>query len=267
MAVDVVPALNNAIKAKYQAGLMGNVRLKRIMYRIRDGTATLADMDGYAELLGESLSDAFSAVLTPEALPDGILYYNIANRTVKPFMKQNFDNINQVAGAVQAVMDEKKGIGLKAVNPDFPEARVKGLIDLLTGAKDFTQWLGEPVVNTTMSFADDFVKKNAEFRYSSGMDVRVIRETGFHETRRRSNKSEYTIPCEWCAQLAGSYDYASVRSGSDVFKRHESCRCRVTFQNGNRMQDVWSKRIWSADADTLKRRESVGTQLQFGKRS
>ena len=266
MAVDIVPALLEQIRTRLQKGLTGNPWLTEITYRIRDGTATMRETIDYAELLGESLSDALGAVLTPEALPDGTMYYNIANRTVKPLLRENFNNVNQIAAAVQAILDEADGVGLKAVTPEFPEARVNGLIDMLTGSDSFQRWLGEPIVNTTMSFADDFVKANAEFRYTSGMDVKIIRTTEAQETKRRPNRSKYVIPCKWCASLAGTYSYSEARSNKDLFKRHESCRCRVVYQNGGGMQDVWSKRIWQADADTLKRRESTGTQLQFGER-
>ena len=56
----------------------------------------------YAELLGEVLSESFKDVLTPDALPDGKMYYNIANRTVKPLLRENFNNVNQIARSVNA---------------------------------------------------------------------------------------------------------------------------------------------------------------------
>jgi len=266
MATDIVPALLADIRARFQKDLTGNPWLMEITYRIRDGTATPREMIDYAELLGESLSDALQAVLTPDALPDGKMYYNIANRTVKPLLRENYNNVNQIAAAVQAIMDEADGIGLKAVTADFPEERVNGLIDMLTDSDTFTKWLGEPIVNTTMSFADDFVKANAEFRYKSGMDVRIVRETEAEQTKRRKNKSKYVIPCKWCARLAGTYPYEDARHREELFQRHESCRCRVTYINGKEFQNVWSKEIWNADADTLNRRASTGTQLQFGER-
>ena len=267
MAVDIVPTLLAAIRARYQKNVTGNPWLREITYRIRDGTATQREMIDYAELIGEELSDALQAVLTPDALPDGRMYYNIANRTVKPLMRETYNDINAIAAEIQRLIDEADGIGLGSVAADFPEKRVDGLIDMLTDSENYMKWLGEPVINTSMSFADDFVKANAEFRYTSGMDVKIIRETEASETRRRSNKSKYFIPCDWCKNLAGTYDYANVRSGSDIYRRHESCRCRVTFQDGKKLQDVWSKKIWESDSDTISRRESTGTTLQFGERS
>ena len=38
------------------------------------------------------------------------------------------------------------------------------------------------------------------------------------------------VDCQWCKSLSGTFDYQAVRaSGSDVYKRHESCRCVVTY--------------------------------------
>ena len=32
----------------------------------------------------------------------------------------------------------------------------------------------------------------------------------------------------------------------DIYRRHDNCDCTVTFENGRKRQDVWSKREWEA---------------------
>lgn len=60
--------------------------------------------------------------------------------------------------------------------------------------------------------------------------------------------------CPWCAKIAGRYVYGD--EPHDVFRRHDNCDCTVTFENGRKRQDVWSKREWEApeaDAGAVER--------------
>ena len=44
--------------------------------------------------------------------------------------------------------------------------------------------------------------------------------------------------------MAGRYEYHS--EPKDVYRRHDNCGCSVTYENGRKRQDVWSKREWEA---------------------
>lgn len=56
--------------------------------------------------------------------------------------------------------------------------------------------------------------------------------------------------CKWCRALEGTYLYKDVKStGSDVYRRHEFCRCIVTYENGKKRQDVWSKTEWQVEEE------------------
>ena len=44
--------------------------------------------------------------------------------------------------------------------------------------------------------------------------------------------------------MAGRYEYGE--EPDDVYRRHDNCGCTVTFENGRKRQDVWSKREWEA---------------------
>ena len=69
--------------------------------------------------------------------------------------------------------------------------------------------------------------------------------------------------CVWCAKLSGVYDYNEVRdTGNDVFRRHERCRCTVTYRDNGTVQDVWSKKIYGADEKTLEQRAAYGLDTQ-----
>lgn len=248
MAADVVPVLNEKIQTSFQTNMMKDRRITQISNRIRDGTATFYDGHDYAERLGENLSKALRSNLNAETLPDGRLYYNIAQRTVTPALMENYELTNDVAEQIQSLLDAKQGIGLKSVKADFPKARIQGLIDKMTtegiSLEDALVWLGEPIINNSEAFFDDFIDSNAKFRNDAGLKATLTRTA-------ESNC------CSWCAALAGIYEYGNAPD--DIYRRHEFCRCTVTYQSERKSQNVWSKRQWESSQEEIDRRKEIGT--------
>lgn len=240
---DIVPELMDKIKTGFGDRVRQDRTVKRITNRIRDGTAKLADGHEYAQRLGEILSEVLKKELAADILPNEKLYYNIADRTVRPMLEQNHGMTDAAASEIQKIIDRLNGIGLNPVSARLPADRINGLIDKL--AEEGREWLGEPIVNCTESFFDDFIKVNAGFRGGIGMNP-IIERTASPGC------------CEWCAGLAGTYDYFDLEEGSDVYKRHEHCRCVVTYKNGSGRQDIWSKKVWQPPESELERRKTVG---------
>lgn len=248
MAIDVVPELDKNIQASFRTIVMRDGRVKNVSKRIRDGTATLADAHEYAASIGEDLSKALVNTLTEKALPNGILYYNIAERTVVPALQNNYDLVNEAAAQIQKIEDARNNIGLKSVKADFPKERIQGLIDKMTSDgiayEQVLSWLGEPIVNNSEAFMDDFVDKNAKFRESVGMKAKLIR------------KAEPKC-CDWCAALEGEYDYGDAPD--DIYRRHEFCRCVVTYKSERIRQNVWSKKTYNVEKEDIEARKEVGS--------
>ena len=48
--------------------------------------------------------------------------------------------------------------------------------------------------------------------------------------------------CKWCDNLAGRYEYGE--EPEKIYRRHDNCGCVVTYENGRKRQDVWSKKSW-----------------------
>lgn len=246
---DVVPELLSEIETAFKSHNMTDRKLATVSKRIRDGTATQVDGHTYAERLGKNASKALQDVLIAENLPDGKLYYNIATRTVIPTLENNQALINEAAAEIQKTIDGKNKIHLNPVKPVFPAERINGLIDKMT-ADDITLeealvWIREPIVNNSEAFFDDFIRENAEFRSNAGMKSTITRV------------AEYKA-CDWCKNLEGTYEYG--KHPSEIFARHEFCRCEVTFTSNRTSQNVWSKKSWKSSEEELARR--VGTKPQ-----
>ena len=247
MAADVVPVLNEKIQTSFQSNMMRDRRIAQISKRIRDGTATFVDGHDYAERLGESLSKALISNLNEENLPDGRLYYNIAKRTVTPALQNNYELTNEAAEQIQSTIDSRLGIGLKSIKADFPESRIKGLIVKMTtegiSLEDALIWLGEPIINNSEAFFDDFIDSNAKFRSEAGLKATITRIAEAN-------------CCPWCDSLAGTYEYGSAPD--DIYRRHQYCRCTVTYQTGKKSQNVWSKSQWESSPEEIDRRKTIG---------
>ena len=248
MVKDIVPELNEMIKQANQSRRMSDPSLMKVSEKIRSGKASLQDVHTYAERLGEDLSKALTSTLTVDNLPNVKLYYNIAERTVIPALEDNYNLINEAAATAQKAIDKKAKIGLGSVQADFPTQRVQGLIDKMTSddnaPEDVISWLTEPIINNSEAFVDDFVEANCKFRTKTGLKTRIVR------------KAEGKC-CDWCAALEGSYEYG--KAPDDIYRRHEFCRCTVTFETEKISQDVWSKRTWKTSEEDLARRKEYAS--------
>lgn len=245
--MDVVPALNEAITHSFETNMIADRRLNRITKRIRDGTATLTDAHRYSQYTGENLSKALVKNLTAETLPDSTLYYNIANRTVTPALKNCHGIVSNVAKQCQALVDEGTQLGIESIAADFPEERIHGLIDKMCSYGDDIEkslvWLKEPIVNNVEAFYDDFIRSNADFRDRIGLEEKIVRVAEANA-------------CEWCSSLEGEYDYGS--EPPEVYQRHEFCRCDVKhISKKGTKTDVWSKKSWQSSKEEIDQRKKT----------
>lgn len=226
---------------------------------------TQAEVHKYAYRLGEALSNGLKDVLSADNLPNGILYKNIADKVIPDTLSFAHGNVQDLAVAAQKIIDESLGSQLNALTADFAADRAYGLVDKLGGlpAEEAWKWLGEPVVNFVEKSYDDFIHKNAEARYNAGFEPKIVRSLSSFAVRttRGKYKSMYEIPCAWCQGLAGTYNYRDVsNTGNDVFRRHEACRCDITFIDGGRVENVVTHKPIE-DPAVLEERASYGLEI------
>lgn len=231
MEQDIVPSLLKAIQADFKKSYEGNSAIARVARLVDEGTATYKEVNDYATWMGQLLSAAIKRNVTADALPDGRMYYNIAERIMNTTLKDDHDLIVTMAEKVQENLNRQAGIGIKAIKPAYNTSRADGIIDRLSNETDFNKikWiLAEPIVNFHESIVDAAIKSNAEFHAASGIPAVVHRIT--------SGKC-----CDWCDNLAGKYTYPDVPD--DIYRRHDYCRCTVEYDPGEgKKQNVWSKR-------------------------
>lgn len=147
--------------------------------------------------VGEILSKVLNVHITAETLPDGKMYFNIADRVLNETLKNNYSLVSDYTEGVQIRLNRQAGLKLRAQRPDFDQDRVKGFVNKLSSADDFTdvQWvLGDPMVNFTQSVVDEAIKKNAKFqelKYNKNSKYDDLRkEYDFHSELKEKNWNE-----------------------------------------------------------------------------
>lgn len=247
---DIAPALLELLQKRFSEKISIDPKARALYKRIREGSATYVDAEEYAYLIGQALSQTFGENLSSAVLPDGRMYFNIADRVLRPLLEEDHRIVSDAAAMVQTTLNEKAGIGIKAQTVAVNTDRIDGIVDRISNAEVFDDaaWvLDEPVKNFSVNVVDETLRSNVNFQGRAGLRPKIIR------------KSERKC-CDWCAQLAGEYDYPDVPD--DVYRRHERCRCTVEFDpaDGKRKrQNVHTKKWTDAAAyDKLEERKNVG---------
>lgn len=245
---DIAPELLKSIQSDFQSGIDKSEVISRLYKKVRDGTATYTEANNFAVEAGNILAESYKKNLSADILPDGKMYYNIAERIVNPTMTDNYNLVANVTEQVQQSLNKKAGIGIKPIVPELNQDRIDGIINKISTADNYddVSWvLDEPVKNFSQSVVDDSIKANAEFHSKSGLAPKI--------ERRLAGGC-----CEWCRSLAGIYTYPDVPI--DVYRRHQRCRCTVDYNPGTgKMQNVHSKK-WQGENDKLKieERKQIG---------
>mgnify|MGYP000052163865 CR=1 FL=1 len=130
---DIAPELLEKIKKDFEKKLKKSETIKAFREKVKKKTATYKDANDFAIETGELLADAFQSNLSKEILPDGKMYYNIADRVIRERLEHNYDITAEAAVEVQKILNEKAGIGIKAIKPEMNEDRVRGIINIVSG--------------------------------------------------------------------------------------------------------------------------------------
>lgn len=227
---DVSPKLLKMVRDSFQASFDRDSKIKSIYEKIEAGTATYLEANDFAVRAGEHLAKAYKQISAAD-LPDGKMYYNIANSIIPPTMTNNYDLVSEIATQIQQNLNEEAGIGLKALTPELNQDRIDGIVNRISSVDDFDaiKWiLDSPIVDFSQSIIDDSIRRNAEFHGEAGMTPKIVRKNAFFGC------------CKWCSKLQGTYVYPDVPQ--DVYRRHQNCRCTVDYHPGNgKKQNVHNK--------------------------
>ena len=220
---DIAPELLEKVQKDFEELTEG------LREEIKQGVRSYEEAYDYAKRIGEALSRSLGVNITPEVLPDGKMYYNIADKVVRPMLEEEHELAAEVAVSAQKSANRAAGIGIRPLKAEFDTERAQGIIDRVSSQSfEEIKWiLDEPVKTFSKNVVDQTLEKNVEFQGKSGLHPKV-RRTALGDA------------CPWCQAVAGTYSYPNVPK--DVYRRHANCDCTVEYVNGGKYQDIWSKK-------------------------
>ena len=242
--------LRDEVMQLFTRRMQTDAKLKKLVARAR-GSMSYEDANEVAIRLGELASDSM--------LQSSVNIEKFTEDTARELVTDPLTSIHEltsdVVRTVQQNLLDSAGSKLKSLTADLDTNRIDGFISKLASydnAQD-AQWiLKEPIVNYAQSVVDLSMRKNMDANKRAGYKPTVVRKAEAHGTKKRiqrvrangkiySYQRTYEVPCQWCKDLAGTYDYDEVKqTGEDVWRRHEGCRCTLTYHLGNRTDVVWA---------------------------
>jgi len=253
MEHDVLPDILQEVQDRFERDFGKSEIVRNAFAALKGKKATYKTANEFAIEVGEILSKALGASLIADKLPDGKMYYNIAQRLLSDVLGRNYEIISGYTRDVQKKLNTDAKISLKVQVPELNQDRIAGIVNRLASEEKFedVSWLfGEPIVNFSQSIIDDSIQKNAEFHYKSGLQPEIVRKSFFH-------------CCDWCQEVQGSYKYPRVPR--DVYRRHQHCRCIVDYDpKSGKVKDIWSK-IWrkTDESDKIEARKDINGTSQM----
>ena len=200
--------------------------LAKLLQKIESGKASYTDTAAYSIRAGKLLGEILSRRL-PDIPPEE------REQICVDLLHDRYIDINAAVDAVQHFMDEAQGLHLAPQHAPFGTERGhqigSSLRDLSKPVETLQRRARAAPETAVKAMHDDRMKAEARFRSRAGLQCFI--------TRKAVNGC-----CEWCSKVAGRYAYGE--EPGDIYRRHDNCDCTVTFENGRKRQDVWSKREW-----------------------
>ncbi|TAA68433.1 hypothetical protein D2908_00160 [Streptococcus sp. LQJ-218] len=255
MENDVLPGILKDVQERFERDFGKSEIIRNAFAALKGKKATYKTANEFAIEIGEILSKALGASLSADKLPDGKMYYNIAQRLLTDVLGRNHELVSGYASDVQKNLNDEAKIGLKVQVPELNQDRIAGIVNRFSSEENFedVSWLlGEPIVNFTQSIIDDTIRKNAEFHAKTGLVPTISR----HSTRRC---------CKWCDSLVGNYIYGE--EPNNFYRRHQHCTCVIDYHPKNgKVQNSWTKKIRNESSDELENRKRINIDVRDNNR-
>ena len=213
---DVSQDILNAVIKDFEKKYKSSKAVNKLILKIDNGTASHMDSYQFAQKVSDFLNYAIKKNMTSEVLPNGKLYYHIAESVLTPLLKNNHALVTNYVKDVQTMLNKKDDIPFKGRTSKCNADRIEGICSEFSRADKFEETqaeLADTIENYSLSNVDDTIKENARF----------LNNLGYYEVveRRADNGA-----CKWCRSIEGTYDYSSDMDNT-IFKRHKRCKCTV----------------------------------------
>ena len=217
---DIVPGLLNEIQDQFDREVAKNDKIKRFRKLVQKGQATYEETNEIAQEIGKILTKAYRDNINSDVLPDGRMYYNIADRVLNPTLRAGYNVAADNAAAMQQQVNNVAGIGIKVQRVQMEQDNIAGIINRISQEENYDdiKWILDAPVRNMVQKAVAFGKEHiavegggkVEFRtrtskggLGEGFDVLIIDEAQEYQDDQESalkyvvtdSKNPQTIFC------------------------------------------------------------------------
>lgn len=206
--------------------------------------------DVYKFVRGLGLGEIFTSVLNENNFIINNDEYVETAREFITILEKYANKINDLTELVQLGINKSMGVRIKPQNVTPSQNWISAAVDSIINGNNYyfddeekliANWidLNADITDFGTELTDKIIQKNAEIHAKSGFGWLLIRrydDVGIHDYSRYSQKRKKIHPaevCKFCKGLEGVYNYLSIDSYSDLWKRHKGCTCSIDIVGGS----------------------------------
>lgn len=128
---DVAPELLEKLNKTFGQKVAIDPQIRSYKKKLEAGKLTERDCALYIRKVVFIASASVTDVMKPKNLPDGKLYWNIAEAVIVPFLKGVIVQMNNIAVSTMKDSDKKQNINIKIQKLRYPDGQIRSYLNMI----------------------------------------------------------------------------------------------------------------------------------------
>ena len=128
---DVAPELLEKLNKTFDQKVAIDPQIRSYKKKLEVGKLTERDCALYIRKVVSIASASVTDVMKPKNLPDGKLYWNIAEAVIVPFLKGVIVQMNNIAVSTMKDSDKKQNINIKIQKLRYPDGQIRSYLNMI----------------------------------------------------------------------------------------------------------------------------------------
>lgn len=128
---DVAPKLLEKLNKTFGQKVAIDPQIRSYKKKLEAGKLTERDCALYIRKVVSIASASVTDVMKPKNLPDGKLYWNIAEAVIVPFLKGVIVQMNNIAVSTMKDSDKKQNINIKIQKLRYPDGQIRSYLNMI----------------------------------------------------------------------------------------------------------------------------------------
>lgn len=128
---DVAPELLEKLNKTFGQKVAIDPQIRSYKKKLEAGKLTERDCALYIRKVVSIASASVTDVMKTKNLPDGKLYWNIAEAVIVPFLKGVIVQMNNIAVSTMKDSDKKQNINIKIQKLRYPDGQIRSYLNMI----------------------------------------------------------------------------------------------------------------------------------------